>query len=240
MAQETMENFIPMNKVWLCNKCKRREPGTSKCEVYPDWIPDEVLFGNNCKDFVNKKEHCYTYADVLDWDENERTELIYGEPVMMAPPSRVHQEISGELFAQLHDYLKGKRCRVYHPPFGVRLFEKDGDLPHDVDTLVEPDITVVCDPDKLDDAGCKGAPDMVVEILSPTTQRHDRLVKFNLYQKAGVREYWIVDPSSRSVSVYTLENGYYFAAAVYSETARVPVGVLDDCMIDLSAVFSNT
>jgi Uma2 family endonuclease len=185
------------------------------------------------------QERRYTYADALEWDETERIELIYGDPVMMSPPTRAHQEISGELFAQLHDYLKDKPCRVYHAPFGVRLFEKEGDTPYDVDTLVEPDIAVVCDHSKLDDAGCKGAPNLIIEILSPSTQRHDRLVKFNLYQKAGVPEYWIVDPSSRSVSVYTLEDGAYHAAVVYSADASVPVGIFDDCQIDLRTVFDS-
>lgn len=181
----------------------------------------------------------YTYADALSWDESERIELIYGDPVMMAPPSRVHQEVGGEIYLQLGNYLKGKKCRVYNAPFGVRPFEKSGDSPYDVDTLVEPDITVVCDPDKLDDAGCKGAPDLIVEILSPSTQRHDRLVKYDLYQRAGVREYWVVDPASRTVSVHTLEDGGYHSPTVYTAGASVPVGVLEDCRIDLGAVFSG-
>ena len=131
----------------------------------------------------------YTFADVLKWDESERVEIIDGEVVMMSPPpSRGHQEISGELFAQIYAYLKGKKCKVYAAPFAVRLFEQEGDSPEDVDTVVEPDISVVCDRDKLDQHGCKGAPDMVVEILSPSTRRHDRMTKFNLYQRAGVRE----------------------------------------------------
>lgn len=181
----------------------------------------------------------YTYADALAWDESERIELIDGEPVMMSPPSRGHQKISGEIYLQIATYLKGKTCEVYHAPFGVRLFEKDGDSPCDVDTLVEPDITVICDPGKLDDAGCRGAPDLIIEILSPSTQRHDRLTKYNLYQRAGVREYWIVDPDARVVSVYTLEEGAYHAAAAYSSRASVPVGVLEACSIDLTAVFTE-
>lgn len=182
-------------------------------------------------------EKRYTYADVLSWDESERIELIYGDPVMMAPPSRAHQKVVSELNRQIGNYLYGKRCEVYPAPFGVRLFEEKEDSPYNVDTLVEPDLTVVCDLDKLDDAGCKGAPDLVIEILSPSTQRHDRVTKFNLYQRAGVREYWIVDPDSRVVSVYTLEEGVYHAAAVYSGSAHVPVGVLEDCQIDLEPVF---
>ena len=96
----------------------------------------------------------YTFADVLSWDEDERIEIIDGEAFMMATPSRIHQEISGELFRQLANFLEGKQCRVYPAPFGVRLFARDGDGPEDVDTLVEPDISVVCDRSKLDQHGC--------------------------------------------------------------------------------------
>ena len=113
-----------------------------------------------------KKER-YTFADCLDWGEDERIEIVNGEAVMMAPPSRVHQKISGEIFRQLANYLEGKKCEVYSAPFGVRLFEQAGDAPEDVDTMVEPDISVVCDKNKIDKHGCKGAPDLVVEILSP-------------------------------------------------------------------------
>ena len=136
----------------------------------------------------------YTFADCLTWGEDERIEIVDGEAVMMAPPTTAHQLISGEMFRQLANYLEGKKCRAIPAPFAVRLFEKDGDSPEDVDTMVEPDISIVCDSSKLDKHGCKGAPDMVVEILSPSTQRHDRLVKLGLYQRAGVREYWIVSP----------------------------------------------
>ena len=143
----------------------------------------------------------YTFADVLLWDGDEHIEIINGEAFMMATPSRIHQEITGELFRQLANFLEGKQCKVYSAPFGVRLFEQDGDRPEDVDTVVEPDISVVCDRSRLDEHGCKGAPDLVIEVLSPSTQRHDQLVKLNLYQRAGVREYWIVDPENKTVRV---------------------------------------
>ena len=119
------------------------------------------------------QENRYTMAEALTWDEQDRMELIDGHPVMMVPPFRTHQEAVMELSAQLHAYLRGKKCKVYPAPFAVRPFEQDGERPEDVDTLVEPDISVVCDPSKLDDIGCKGAPDLVMEILSPSTTRHD-------------------------------------------------------------------
>ena len=183
------------------------------------------------------KENRYTLVDILSWPEEDHTELIEGAPVSMAPPSRVHQEISAALLAQLYNFLDGKKCRVYPAPFAVRLFEKDGDRPEDVDTMVEPDLSVICDPGKLDDIGCKGAPDLVIEVLSPSTQRHDRLTKYNLYQKAGVREYWIVDPSARSVQSFVLEDGHYTAAGFGAPEDVLKVSVLDGCFIELSKVF---
>ena len=183
------------------------------------------------------EEWHYSFADALTW-EDERFELIDGEVYMMSPPLRVHQEISGELFTQIHDYLKGKQCKVYPAPFAVRLFEEAGDAPEDVDTMVEPDITVVCDPEKLDKYGCRGAPDMVIEILSPPTRRHDLAVKYRLYQRAGVREYWIVDPDTRTVQVFHLEEGLYNAADVYTG-GTVPVSIWEDFAIDLTPVFTE-
>ena len=181
----------------------------------------------------------YTFADVLAWDESDRIEIIDGYPVMMSPPFRIHQEISGELFGQLREYLKGKTCKVYAAPFAVRLFEEEGDSPEDVDTMVEPDISIVCDPNKLDDHGCKGAPDLVMEILSPSTRRHDRLTKFNLYQQAGVREYWIVDPADKSIQVFVLEDGRYSAKDFGTAEDTLRVNVLEGCTIDLAQVFSQ-
>ena len=185
------------------------------------------------------EEPRYTFADALTWGEDERIEIIDGEAVMMAPPLRVHQKISMELSSQIHEFLRGKRGEVFAAPFAVRLFEENGDRPEDVDTMVEPDITVVCDPDKLDKYGCKGTPDMVIEILSPSTRRHDLAVKYRLYQRAGIREYWIVDPDTRMVQVFRLEDGLYNAPDVFTSGSMVPVGIWEDFSIDLSQVFTE-
>ena len=115
-------------------------------------------------------EKRYTYADLLDWDSSVRYELYDSQPVALASPSDVHQEVSGELFVQLHDYLRGKRCKVYSAPFDVRPFEGQEDRPEDVDTVVQPDLLVVCDPEKVDRRGVHGTPDLVVEILSESSQ----------------------------------------------------------------------
>ena len=182
-----------------------------------------------------KEKAYYTYADYLGWEEDFRAELYDGELIMMAPPLRVHQGVSGELFFQIRSYLQGKKCKVYPAPFAVRLFpEKD-----DSDTTVfEPDIVVVCDSEKLDAKGCNGPPDLVIEIVSPSSVKYDRVYKFRKYQKAGVKEYWIVDPETKTVQVCILENDRYVVAA-YDETEKVPVFVLEGCEIDLSGVFAE-
>ncbi|MDR2630796.1 MAG: Uma2 family endonuclease [Spirochaetaceae bacterium] len=175
----------------------------------------------------------YTYTDILTWDE--RYELLDGEARMMAPPNRAHQELLGELFAQLHGFLRGKPGKVYPAPFGVRLFPRKDNQD---DTFLEPDITVVCDLSKLDDQGCKGAPDLVVEILSPSTAKHDLLYKLNKYLQAGVREYWIADPDEKILHVYTLVEGSY-RLSKYDAGDKVTVTVLPGCLIDLRAVFTG-
>lgn len=157
----------------------------------------------------------------------------------MKIPLRIHQKVRRNLGIQLYNYADGKACEIYFVPLAVRPFERDGDLPENMDTLVEPDITVVCDLSKLDDIGCRGAPDLVVEILSPWTHRHDRFTKFNLHQKAGVREYWIVDPDNKCVQVFVLTDSYYKAADFGEVGDKLSVNVLDDCVIDLSRVFSE-
>ena len=175
----------------------------------------------------------YTYADLCSWDDGARWELIAGVPYAMAPPSRFHQKISSNLHGQLWQFLKGKPCEVYAAPIGVRLnADTSGD------TVFQPDIVVVCDHSKLDDSGIIGAPDMVVEILSQSTARLDRLVKLLEYQKAGVREYWIVDPDSRTASVHVLENGKYIITA-YGDEGTAPVHVLEGCEISLPDVFES-
>ena len=182
----------------------------------------------------------YTFADCLTWEENERIEIIDGEAVMMAPPSSVHQEIAAELTRQFGNYLEGKRCKVYPAPFGVRLFERDGESPEDVETMVEPDLSIVCDRNKIDKHGCKGAPDLVVEILSPSSLRHDRFVKLGLYQRAGVREYWIVNPEDQTVQVMLLDGGGILQLhEVYDRTGVAKINSLEGCFIELNKVFAE-
>lgn len=174
----------------------------------------------------------YTYADYLTWDDDNRYELIDGEVYMMSAPSVSHQEISMELGRQIANYLQGKPCKVFSAPFDVRLNADTED-----NTVVQPDITVVCDPKKIENGkNCKGAPDMVIEILSPSSGTRDQILKLNMYLEAGVKEYWIVDPETRSVQVYLFKNteGTFRS---YKDKSIISVNILEGCQIDLAAVF---
>ena len=177
----------------------------------------------------------YTYADYYAWDDNERWELIDGVPYSMSPaPLTAHQRISSNLHYQLYDFLKGKPCQLFTAPFDVRL----NALGDDDDDVFQPDLVIICDRTKIDDKGCNGAPDMVIEILSPSTAMRDKVLKFNKYQRAGVREYWIVDPNSKTVQVFILDNGRYIAKS-YGETDTISVCALEGCEISLPDVFTD-
>lgn len=184
----------------------------------------------------------YTYEDYLSWDEDEHIEIIdgvpyytYGDeiiegaPVMQAAPSTSHQTIITELIYKIRSFLEGKPCRVFPAPFSVWLESDDT-------SALEPDITIVCDPSKLTERGCKGAPDVIIEILSPSTARKDRIIKLDRYERAGVREYWMIDPDTKTLQACILENDRYFIKG-YTETATVPSKVLTGMEIKLSDVF---
>ena len=185
------------------------------------------------------KEEYFTYADYLSWDDGERYELIDGVPYMLAAPSRRHQEIARELVLQLGNFLRDKPCRVYFAPFDVRLFEKKGDRPEDVDTVVQPDIAVICDRDKLDAAGARGAPDFVIEILSPSNTKAERIRKFRLYERAGVREYWMIGSHANYVEAFTREDDRFVPSDILVGGGTLPVSVLEGCEIDLDRVFAE-
>lgn len=145
----------------------------------------------------------YSYADYLVWKIKERVELLKGKILEMSVPSPIHQEISGNLQGALFVFLKNSKCKLYTAPFDVR-FPQKGES--QVYTVVQPDLCVVCDFEKIDSKGCVGAPDLVVEILSPGNSKKEMKSKFALYQEEGVREYWIVDPERELVFVYVAEN----------------------------------
>jgi Uma2 family endonuclease len=145
----------------------------------------------------------FSYADYLNWPQGERFELIDGIAYDMSPaPGTVHQTVSGELFGIIWQFLKNKKCRVFSAPFDVRLPEMKKATDAETFTVVQPDITVICDENKIDERGCKGAPDVVIEILSQSSAYRDETEKLLLYEKHGVKEYWIVNPDAKYVMIY--------------------------------------
>ena len=183
------------------------------------------------------KKQQYTYKDYMNWTE-EKYEIIEGETYMMSPaPSRIHQEILGNIFFYIKSYLQGKKCKVYAAPFDVRLSKEDYS-DENIKTVVQPDITVICDEEKLDDRGAIGAPDFVVEIVSPASTFIDYVKKLNLYGEYGVKEYWIVDPKDKNVLVYKIdENGVYGKPEIYEQENEIKVSIFEDLVIDLRKVF---
>ena len=179
-------------------------------------------------------EELYTYADYLSWDTDTRYEIIDGVAYAMAGATALHQRISRELMVLIHDFLKGKPWEVFTAPFDVRLFPEDDNS--DI-VIVQPDILVVCDKSKLSDGkACKGAPDLVVEILSDSSVITDRKVKYEKYEEAGVKEYWIVNTETLDVLVNRLVNGRY-VSTVYKD--RLSSSVLPGLVIDLDTVRRN-
>ena len=166
------------------------------------------------------QEKRYTVDDIYNLPEGVRAELIDGEMYMMAPPGRIHQDILGYLYRKIADYIDSKKgiCNVYLASFAVFLNNDDK-------TYVEPDISVICDKSKLDDRGCNGAPDWVIEIVSPSSRPRDYLIKLVKYQTAGVKEYWIVDPMKKLVIVYRFDADEY--STPYTFTDEIPVGIYD-------------
>ncbi len=187
---------------------------------------------------LNKK---YTYADYLTWLDDKRRELINGFIKMMTPaPKRIHQEISGNLYGDLKYYLKKKNCKVYHAPFDVRLVENDEKGDKQIENVVQPDITVICDLSKLDDRGCLGAPDFIIEIVSPASSKTDLKDKYQLYEKFGVKEYWIVHPDSQAVYQYVLNaDGKYEQKGIYVKDDKISPHIFPELKIDLNYVFED-
>lgn len=173
------------------------------------------------------RPNIFTEEDYYRLPENVRAELIDGQIYLQAAPSREHQRILMELAGTIRDYIRAGKgpCEVYPAPFAVKLFKDDK-------TIVEPDISVICDPNKLTDRGCTGAPDWIIEIVSPGNPGHDYVRKLNLYLDAGVREYWIVDPIKRTVVVYHLTEPD-FEMDTYTFQDEIKVGIYDDLRIDL-------
>ena len=179
----------------------------------------------------------YSYADYLLWEFKERVELIKGFIYKMSPaPNRKHQKISQNVNNDILNFFKKHPCEVYVAPFDVRLPIKKGKKDY---TVVQPDLCVICDLSKLDDQGCNGAPDLIIEILSPQNKKHDVHTKFNLYEECGVKEYWIVQPENNLVLVYTLQKDKYIGLQPFTEDDTIKSIVFPDMKILVNDVFKD-
>ncbi len=180
----------------------------------------------------------YTYADYFKWKFEERVELIKGRIFKMSPaPGRVHQEISTNLQGALFIYLQGHNCKLYSAPFDVRIPRKSKD-DKDILTVLQPDICVVCDLSKLDDKGCLGAPDLVIEILSPSNNKKELKNKYEVYEEAGVKEYWVVYPTEPGIMIHTLIDGKYVPSRMLVDGAAAST-VLSGFTVDVETLFKD-
>lgn len=188
-----------------------------------------------------KKNGSYTYAHYKTWPDNERWELINGVAYDMSPaPKREHQKVSIAMSTQIYMALEGNPCEAYCAPLDVKLSALPGDNENDIDIVVQPDILVICDPDKLDEDGCNGAPDWVIEILSPSTSYKDENEKLLLYEKYGVKEYWIVQPGAKMVFIYILDkDGNYKKPEVAKRDELISSFAVQGVEIDLKKVFKD-
>ncbi len=184
-------------------------------------------------------DQIYTYADYYKWKFEERVELIKGRIFKMSPaPNRLHQELTGEIYLRLRNFLNNNPCKVYVAPFDVRLPRKSK-KDKDIFTVLQPDLCVICDLSKLDKRGCIGAPDIVVEVLSPSNNKKELKNKYEVYEEAGVKEYWVVLPYEKTMIIYTLINGKFSPSRLLASGDLVTSSVLPGFSLDLSELFSG-
>jgi len=183
----------------------------------------------------------YSYADYLQWTFEDRLELIKGKIFKMTPaPDLYHQDVSGVVFTEIYNYLKGKSCKTYAAPFDVRLPRKtDPSNEKNIYTVVQPDICVICDISKLDKQGCIGAPDIIIEILSPGNNQKELRNKYEVYEESGVLEYWIISPQDKTFLKYTLINGKYQPSRLMTTGDMIKTNILPGFTLDLEIVFAG-
>jgi Uma2 family endonuclease len=181
----------------------------------------------------------YSYADYLTWQLDDMVEIIKGKLFKMAAaPNRIHQKVAGKLHYHLYGILVGNPCEVYIAPFDVRLPTISTDN-EDIYTVVQPDTCVICDENKLDGAGCLGAPDLIVEILSPGNNKKELQNKYEVYQESGVREYWIIHPSEQTLLIYSLQNGRYVPSRLFTSGDTVASPIIPGFRLDLEDFFED-
>lgn len=182
----------------------------------------------------------YTYADYLTWTVQDRFEILKGRLFKMSPaPSRYHQESSGELHYIMMDFFRGKSCKVYSAPFDVRLPRKGSTKDEDIITVFQPDLCVVCDMGKLDSRGCIGAPDLVVEILSPGNSKKEMREKFEIYEEAGIKEYWMVNYQEKTILTYVLKNGKYIGLKPLTEGETMKSTLFPELQFEVAQIFES-
>jgi Uma2 family endonuclease len=185
-----------------------------------------------------KSDKKYTYKDYLTWSDDERWEIIDGVAYNMSPaPNTNHQRISMNFSGVLYNYLKGKNCQTFAAPFDGRFTNEVEDIEGKIDIVVQPDLAVICDKKKIDEAGCKGAPDLIIEILSPSTSYKDEGSKLKLYEKHGVKEYWVVNPDGHYVMVYTHDGKEFAKPDYYKKDEILESRLFTDMKVDLKEVF---
>ena len=181
----------------------------------------------------------YSYAHYLTWLFDDRVELIKGKVFPMCGPARLHQRVSVRISYFLYQFLIGRPCEVYTAPFDVRFF-KESKADKDIYTVLQPDICVICDQAKLDDKGCIGAPDIVIEILSPGNNQKELLHKYLVYEEFGVKEYWVISPDEKTFLKYTFdESGRYIPSKLFTLSEKITSAVLPGFELDLDEVFED-
>ena len=183
----------------------------------------------------------YTYADFLTWQFDERVELIKGWLYNLGTAPRLTEKnVIGHLFIEIYSFFKTKHAEVYSEWFDVRLVKNKGQKNNEIDTVIQPDICIICDETKLDDAGCVGAPDLIIEILSDSTAKKDYNEKFNLYEENEVKEYWIVNPASQTIEVFSLIDGSFVSLGLFNEkegAETVEGNLFPELQIELKTIF---
>jgi Uma2 family endonuclease len=183
----------------------------------------------------------YSYADYLTWQFAERVELIKGWIYKMSPaPSSGHQDISGVFYRNIYEYLVGKNCKLYYAPFDVRLIDsKKSKSDKTVYTVVQPDLCIICDLTKIDEKGCIGSPDLIIEILSPGNTKRDLKTKFELYQENGVKEYWIAHPTDKNIMLFTLIKNKYVLHQTFFDDDVIESKLFKGLKINVAEIFAT-
>jgi Uma2 family endonuclease len=191
---------------------------------------------------VEEPDHflTYSYADYIQWKFKERLELFKGKIFKMGAPCTLHQVVAGNLYGEMRNYFKGKICQVFIAPFDIRLPVKNQKKDDEITTVVQPDICIVCDAAKIDSRGVCGAPDLVIEILSPGNSKKELRLKFELYEEAGVREYWVINPAEENLLVFLLEQERKFGSPkIYTGGDTLTAAILPGFAIEVDEIFAG-